>query len=186
MKTIAEIRAAFSKVWRSATHQSYEGSLMSIPVDRERDADCIVHDAIDELARLRGATHLEEIALLNDKIAALEEENKTFCKFNKLFKQDCEEAREEGVRRFLEWSWDVDDLPTRTKDKRDDVNKMLQLWRERSETLGVKTHELLIDQAEERVAQEMAACCKRLHKAYPGGYTIEEAMQLWREGRGRQ
>lgn len=70
-----------------------------------------------------------EIERLREKVKELEGENKTFCKFNKLFKQDCEEAREEGVRRFLEWSWDVDDLPTKTKDKRDDVKKMLQLWR---------------------------------------------------------
>lgn len=53
MKTIQEIKEAFSRVWKTATNQHQPLSLMTIPVDRERDCDCIVHDAIDELVMLR-------------------------------------------------------------------------------------------------------------------------------------
>lgn len=53
IKTIDEIREAFFKIHNVAIGKSNR-SYMSIPVDRERDADCIVSDAIDELERLRG------------------------------------------------------------------------------------------------------------------------------------
>lgn len=44
----------------------------------------------------------DENKRLKAKIAELEEENKTFCKFNKLFKQDCRQAEERGARKILE------------------------------------------------------------------------------------
>lgn len=72
MKSIEDIRKAFSKVWRVATNQAEE-ALMSIPVDRERDADCIVHDAISELERLRAEN--ERLKAAADRLVEISIEN---------------------------------------------------------------------------------------------------------------
>lgn len=46
--------------------------------------------------------------------------------------------------------------------------------------------QLEVREAEERGAREMASCCRRLHEAYPGGWALEDALQLWREGREKK
>lgn len=50
-----KIRDAFRRIWSSATNQPGKGrrALMTIPVDEENDADCIMHRAMDELFELR-------------------------------------------------------------------------------------------------------------------------------------
>lgn len=51
-----KIREAFNRIWKKATNQSSEfgeRALMTIPVDEDRDADCIIHRALDELFKLR-------------------------------------------------------------------------------------------------------------------------------------
>ena len=53
-KSIDEIRDAFLRIHRVAIGTS-ERSYMSIPADRNRDADLILSDAIDELRRCRDA-----------------------------------------------------------------------------------------------------------------------------------
>lgn len=55
------IRNAFNQIWKRATNQPYEAgdrSLMSIPPDERRDADFIMHRALDELFYLRKITKL--------------------------------------------------------------------------------------------------------------------------------
>lgn len=51
-----KIREAFNRIWKRATNQYREvgeRALMTIPVDEENDADCILHRALDELFKLR-------------------------------------------------------------------------------------------------------------------------------------
>lgn len=52
MKTIEEIRKAFLAMHHYATKENAP-TYMSVPADRERDADLILSDAIDELEKLR-------------------------------------------------------------------------------------------------------------------------------------
>jgi len=53
-----KIREAFQRIWRVATHQPRGDDhmpIMSIPVNEDRDADCIMHRAMNELFELRKA-----------------------------------------------------------------------------------------------------------------------------------
>lgn len=58
------IRNAFRRVWAYATNQDTKRneSLMSIPANRDKDADLILSDAIDELMQYRkGKSEVKEI-----------------------------------------------------------------------------------------------------------------------------
>lgn len=51
-----KIREAFNQIWKRATNQSYEvgdRALMSIPPNKDTDADFIMHRAMDELFERR-------------------------------------------------------------------------------------------------------------------------------------
>lgn len=55
LDSIEKIREAFQRVHDYAMHKD-KRPYMSIPVDEDYDADCIITRAIDELAALREAT----------------------------------------------------------------------------------------------------------------------------------
>lgn len=114
MKSIADIKQAFSRVWKTATHQEQTFPLMTIPPDRERDADCIVHDAIDELARLR-----EEIASVKVASAAV---------FATL-KATIKDAEERGAREMANLC-DLRFVGSRPRDLTNSIDDLMQLWRE--------------------------------------------------------
>lgn len=117
MTSIAEIREAFSRVWKTATNQGQCFPLMTIPPDREHDADCIIHDAIDELSTLRvKVADLEKnnAELNDDLIRVMNERN---------------EAEERGARKMAgiaerHWIGDDDD------DREQSIERLMQLYRE--------------------------------------------------------
>ena len=85
--TESVIREAFRRIWKRATNQpreTGERSLMSVPVDRENDADFIMGRALDELFYLRKA---------NDKIQTLERERD---EARELAKEFHDELKDEG------------------------------------------------------------------------------------------
>ncbi len=69
MKTIEEIREAFHKIHDVATGKS-DRAYMSIPADRERDADLILSEAIKELETARDRLTVLDRQLLGFRLAA--------------------------------------------------------------------------------------------------------------------
>lgn len=106
------------------------------------------------------------------ELAALREENERL--------RDKVKELEDGNRKLLAQVVYIHEAGVRDKEGNDYAKRVLQ---EHSQKQLIRYHERALADAEERGAREMAEACRRLRKAYPGGWALEDAMQLWREGK---